>query len=174
MTTLLFWTFVALLLTPLLAVARQPQKIYQFPYFMAAVFAIFVLPQAVSLIRFPGAAPEQAIEIVLVVTCLCLGACLAGYRWPMRYPIPSNIISPAVEQNKLFHGGLVFVGCGIGFTYLLSHTVVETSETGGWTGPATIYAFFQQLCYPGFAICLMHVLRRPTLIAVMAVLLAAI
>ena len=173
MITLLFWTFVVLLLAPLLAVARKPERIYKYPYFMAAVFAIFVLPQAVSLIRFPGAAPEQAVQTVLVMTCLCLGACLAGNRRTVNCRIPREIISPAVDQTKLFHAGLVFVGCGIGFTYALSHTVIQTSETGGWTGPATIYAFFQQLCYPGFAICLMQVLRRRGLISIGATVVAA-
>jgi hypothetical protein len=173
MTALLFWLFVVLLALPLFKVFSQPAKIYEFPYFMAATFAIFVLPQAVSLIRFPGAAPEEAVQNVLLVTCLCLAACLLGYRIPFN-PIPAYRVTQAVDEARLFHVGLVFVGCGIGFTYLLSHIEVQTSEVGGWTGPATIYGFFQQLCYPGFAICLMVALRRPALVSFGATLVSAL
>jgi hypothetical protein len=57
---------------------------------------------------------------------------------------------------------------------LLRHTEVQTTELGGWTGPATIYGFFQQLCYPGFAICLMLMLRQRTAVRIAATLIAAI
>lgn len=173
MTCFLFWSFVALLAFPLLEVMWQPDRIYEFPYFMAATFAIFVLPQAVSLLRFPGAAPEQAVQNVLLVTCLCLAACLVGYRRSTNRR-SMHASSGAVEETRLFQAGLVLVASGIGFSYLLSHIEVQTTELGGWTGPATIYGFFQQLCYPGFAICLMLALRRPTLISVASTLVAAV
>jgi len=172
MIALFFWIFVVLLLLPLLKVFRQPERIYCYPYFMTAAFAIFILPQAISLVRFPGAAPEQAVQNVLLMTCLCLGDCLAGYYFsPSREVVPQT--SRSLDQRRLFHGGLVFVACGIVFSYVLSHTEVQTNEFGGWTGPATIYGFFQQLCYPGFAICLMVALRRPTLLSLGSTLIAA-
>ena len=173
MTDLLFCLFVVLVTIPLLKAIWKPERIYRYPYFMSVVFAVFILPQAVSLIRFPGAASEQMVQRVLLVTCLCLGACLLGYRFSFRLRVQSHN-SSAVNDGRLLHAGLLFVGSGIGFSYLLSHIEIQTSEFGGWTGPATIYGFFQQLCYAGFAICLMVALRRPTLFTITATLVAAI
>ena len=142
---------------------------------MSAVFGVFILPQAVSLIRFPGAASEHAIQRVLLVTSLCLGACLVGYRFSFRSnKNTSGERFGMVNHERLFHAGLVFVASGILFGYLLSHTEIQTSEFGGWTGSATIYGFFQQLCYPGFAICLMLALRRPSFLLISATLVSAI
>jgi hypothetical protein len=171
MTDFLFCLFVVLLLVPFFKMIARPERIYQYPYFMTVVFGVFILPQAVSLIRFPGAASEQMVQRLLLVTCLCLGACLVGYRFSLPVPVR---VSGAVNHGRLFRVGLVFVASGIGFSYLLSHTEIQTTEFGGWTGPATIYGFFQQLCYPGFAICLMLALRRPTLLAVSATLVSSI
>jgi hypothetical protein len=171
MTDFLFCLFAVLVIVPLLKSMGKPERIYHYPYFMTVVFGVFILPQAVSLIRFPGAASEQMVQRLLLVTCLCLGACLVGYRFSLPVPVQS---SGAVNHGRLFHSGLVFVASGLGFSYLLSHTNIQTSEFGGWTGPATIYCFFQQLCYPGFAICLMLALRRPTLLAVSATLVSSI
>jgi hypothetical protein len=167
-----FWCFVALLGISLLRMLSKPRRIYEYPYFMAATFAIFILPQAISLKRFPGAAPEQAAQNVIFVTCLCLAGCFLEYRvWNRSRAL--RAVSRSIDEMRLFHAGIVFVCCGIGFTWLLSRTEIQTSEFGGWTGPATIYGFFQQLCYPGFAICLMTALRRPNLLSVGSSLLAA-
>jgi hypothetical protein len=168
-----FWSLVVLVSIPLLTALTKPQRIYQYPYFMAAVFGIFILPQAVSLVRFPGATPELAISTVFLVSCLCLVACFVGYSLP---ELPRNHFrqSRRVNEARLFHAGLVFVVCGLWFSYLLRHTEVQTTELGGWTGPATIYGFFQQLCYPGFAICLMSAIRKPSSLRIGAALVGSI
>jgi hypothetical protein len=174
MTNLYFWTFVGLIVVPLVLVIFKPVRVYEYPYFMTATFAIFILPQAVSLIRFPGAAPAHAVQSLLLATCLCLGACLVGYKLSTSRHVVQRV-SGAVDDRRLFHVGLLFVACGFGFTYLLSRIEIQySSETGGWTGTATIYSFFQQLCYPGFAICLMTALRRSNLTTIASLLVAAV
>jgi hypothetical protein len=45
---------------------------------------------------------------------------------------------------------------------------IVVSEAGGMTGAGTIVLFFQQLVFPGFAICLRLALERPTLANVLA------
>lgn len=173
MTDLLFWTFLALIIVPLLKLLRRPELIYRFPFFMVALFAIFILPQAVSLLRFPGAAPEPAVQNVLLLTCLCVVACLIGYRFSFSLIIVSQTSRP-LDRRRLLHAGLLFVCSGLLFSFLLSHTEVQTTEFGGWTGTATIYGFFQQLCYPGFAICLLLALDRPSASTVAAALISAV
>jgi len=170
----LFWCLVAGVCGPLAGVLCKPERIYEYPYFMAGAFGVFILPQAISLLRFPGAAPEHAVQGVLVVTCLCLGSCLAGYPRliPRAAALPRTRLE--MDETKLLHAGLLFVLCGCFFGYKLAHMEIMTSEGGGWTGPATIYNFFQQLCYPGFAICLRVALRRPTAAAIASTLLALV
>ncbi|HTL17208.1 MAG TPA: hypothetical protein VL793_08225 [Patescibacteria group bacterium] len=168
-----FWGFVILLGCVLVKVLSRPERIYEYPYFMAGAFGVFILPQAVSLVRYPGAAPEEAVERVFWMSFLCLAACLAGYRRLRSMQTVHKACSP-MNEDHLLQCGLVFVACGIVFSFVLSRTEVQTSEFGGWTGPATIYEFFQQLCYPGFAICLVIMLRKPSTLSVTATLIAVI
>src|SRR5678816_3020873 len=103
MTTFLFWSLIVLVSIPLLGVLVKPERIYQYPYFMAAVFGIFIVPQAVSLVRFPGAAPESAIGNVLLVTCLCVAACLV--RFGARLPVARENRVPVtgkINETRLF------------------------------------------------------------------------
>src|SRR5690242_10714970 len=72
----------ALLLVVLLKALAQPARIYEYPYFMAAPFAAFILPQAYSLVSFPHGTPPEAIDAVLLMTLLCVLACIFGYRAP--------------------------------------------------------------------------------------------
>ncbi len=173
MTNFYFWLFLGLMILPLVAVVWNPARIYEYPFFTAAIFAIFVFPQAVSLIRFPGAAPAHAVQSALLMTCLCLTACLLGYKLPIQPQVIARL-SRGVNQQRLFHVGLIFVACGYWFGHLISAMDIEISQTGGWTGRATIYGFFQQLCYPGLAICLMTALRRPSLTSMLSALAAAV
>src|SRR5690242_12112639 len=165
MTHLAFWAFVLLLGCVLAKMFSRPERIYQYPYFMAGTFLVFVLPQAVSLVRYPGAATEEAVGRVLWMSLLCLASCLVGYRALGRI---SSVLSEEkrVNEARVLHSGLVFVACGLVFSFVLGRIDVQTSEFGGWTGPATIYEFFQQLCYPGFAVCLVVMLRNPSLLSV--------
>ena len=173
MTTLLFWTLVLIVAVPLGKVLWRPEKIYEYPQLIGATFVIFILPQAVSLVRFPGAAPDEAVRRVLGMACLCMLASIIGYAWPGDFQkscrTPLNL-----DLRKLFHIGLLFVACGIGFSYALGATEPETTEFGGWTGRATIFGFFQQLSYPGFAICLLVCLRKPGALSIASVLIGAI
>jgi hypothetical protein len=153
-----FWLLVGLVSLGLLIGLSRPVQFYQFPCIMAVVFGVFILPQAVSLMRFPGAASPEAVQSVLAMTCLCLVMCFVGYRLPVsRWVIRHASVS--LNPDRLFHGGIAFVLCGYFFNYLISQMTFE--ETGGsmWTGRVTIYGFFANLIYPGFSICLTTLLR---------------
>lgn len=160
MSNFYFYAFVALIIVALAPVVRKPARIFEYPQFMATVFAVFILPQAVSLTRFPGTTPAGAIETVLLMCVLCLGMCLAGYLVrPSKSALP--YLTLPVNAPRLFIGGLVFVACGYFFDHLIS--LMTEEETGGsmWSGVVTIYAFFEGLIYPGFAICLITALQNP-------------
>jgi hypothetical protein len=173
MTWVYFWILVAGLSATLAVTMFKPEKIYEYPYFMAAVFAVFIVPQVVSLIRFPGAAGEEAIENVLLMTCLCFGACWVGYRRPPVRSLQQTLTQP-INRDRLFLGGLAFIVISFFFTFLISQMTPE--ETGGsmWTGKVTIYGFFADLIYPGFAIALSTALRTNGLFAWLAAAVGAI
>jgi hypothetical protein len=100
-------------------------------------------------------------------------ASMAGYRWPSDFQ--KRCRAPlALDLRKLLQVGILFVACGIGFNYALGATEPETTEFGGWTGRATIFGFFQQLSYPGFAICLLVCLHKPGAVSVGSVIVGAI
>lgn len=167
MTSLYFWMFVGLLVIGLAHALWRPSRMYEFPAFMTLAFGAFILPQAISLLRFPGEVSEEAVDTVLLMTCVCLGACFLGYRLKPNVALLRWTQRP-VDLGRLFHVGLFFIAVSYGFRMALGSTEVEFAETGGMTGRGTILLFFQQLCYPGFAICLLCAVRRPTIINVLA------
>ncbi|ACK73852.1 hypothetical protein PCC7424_5789 (plasmid) [Gloeothece citriformis PCC 7424] len=139
------------------------ERIYQYPFFMACIFFSFVVPQAVALVNNPGGVTQQALERVLLASCLCAAACWIGYE---RKPNPRwlaklNII---VDDHKLFRAGIVLMVMGHFFYFLLSRTTIQRSAiNGNWTGPATIYIFFSQVVNVAFTIFLLKTLKRPKL-----------
>jgi hypothetical protein len=142
----------------------SPVLFYEYPYFMSMVFAVFILPQAISLYRFPATASSSAIEAVLLMSLLCALACVIGYRAPPNRWIVEHVQIP-VDDNLLFRVGIAFVLCQIVFNYLISQ--MSNAERGGstWTGRVTIYLFFANLGFAGFAICLSRALTKHDLVS---------
>ena len=130
----------------------RPVRFFEYPYFMATAFTVFILPQAFSLIRFPGGARPQAVEAALLMTLLCAGACVLGYRAPISRWILEHSQIP-LDDRRLFHFGVLFTVVGLIFAVLIGR--MTEAERGGssWTGVVTIYLFFSTLAYPGFSIC---------------------
>lgn len=142
----------------------RPARLYEYPYFMCAAFAVFILPQAFSLYSYPGAASQRAIESVLIMTLLCTVACLVGYRARPSRAILELAVRP-IDDQRLFHCGVLFIVAGFFFTVLISG--MSAAEKGGtmWTGRVTIYLFFANLMFPGFAICFRQALRKGDAVA---------
>ena len=173
MTWFYFWVLVILVGITLGMTLFKPEKIYEYPYFMAAAFAVFIVPQAISLIRFPGGAQEEWIANLLLMCCLCFAMCWVGYQRPPLRSLQNKLGQP-VNLDRLFQGGLVFIAISFFFNFLISGMTEE--ETGGsvWTGKVTIYGFFAGLIYPAFAICFSTALRTNRLLPWIATAIAAI
>lgn len=159
MSILQIWIFVALLSGILIKGFMKPKRLLEYPYFMAATFLVFILPQVISLKRFPGMAPLESLTPVMIMTNLCLASCYLGYLIPPSKWIARHGSVP-VRIDRLFQVGVIFIFVSIFFSYLISLMTAE--ETGGsmWTGRATIYLFFSQLVYPGFSIVFLTALTR--------------
>ncbi len=173
MTDFYFYTFLLLTGVSLLLTILRPARLFEYPYFMAAVFAVFILPQAISLVRFPGGAPPEAVESVLLMTVLCLGMCLVGYYLPLN-PGFIRKISGRAYSDRLFHCGLLFVIIAYFFNYLIAGMSEEETGGGMWTGKVTIYGFFANLVFSGLAICLTTAIQKRSIIAWIATAAASV
>jgi hypothetical protein len=164
MISLQLWIFVAMLVAIIGKGLIKPARFFEFPYFMAATFAIFVLPQVISFRSFPGSAPLESIPMVLLMTNLCLASCYFGHLLPPSRWIVRHSNTP-VNLDRLLHVGAVFVFVSFFFTYLI--TRMTTAETGGtqWSGRVTIYHFFASLASPALSICLIVAIRRRSAMA---------
>jgi len=142
---------------------KQPARIFEYPFFMAFAFAAFIVPQAFSLIRFPGFVEEKSVTAIVLMSCFCLTACFLGYQLA-----PSALMqrwaSRSIDMGRLLRVGILFIALGYAMINAMSTTEVQYAENGGMTGRGTLLLFFQQLVYPGFAIALFCALRRPSFI----------
>jgi hypothetical protein len=158
---------IGLVTLPLAMTLKKPTLIFEYPYFMAFAFAAFILPQAYSLIRFPGEVQEASVDAVLLMSCLCMAACLLGYQLAPSAAMTRWATRP-IEMQRLFRVGVFFVALAYLMGNILSNTEIQYGETGGMTGTSTILLFFEMLSYPGFAICFFCALRKPSFATIAA------
>ena len=151
------------------------ERIYQYPFFMGAIFMSFLVPQAFALVDNPGSLSQESLEQVLLISSLCAVACWIGYqgkpnlKWLTRLQVD-------IDKNKLFQSGLFLTFIGLFFNYLIDKEIqsqgVGFSNNRVWTGSITIYSFFAQVIYIAFAIFLLEVLKKPSIQNIIFTLLA--
>jgi hypothetical protein len=168
-----FSFFISLLLWGIVYSINKPDRFFQFPALMTLAFGSFVLPQAISLIQFPGLVSEKAIEQILLMICLCLGSSFFFYKGKPSRLIIKLMLQP-LNYRRLFHIGLFFIAVAYFFQASLGSIEVKFAATGGMTGAGTILLFFQQLIYPGFAICLFSAIRKPSFLNIFASIIGSI
>lgn len=156
-----------------LKVLWKPSLIFEYPHFIASVFLVFIVPQAFSLLQFPGSVSEEAVADVMLMCCLCMAAGIVGYSLSPSLKVLRRL-AVEVDPGRIFHVGLVFIATSYFFTYLLATTEQQFTEASGLTGRATIYLFFAGLVFPGFAICLLLFLQQPTFLRLLATLVGGI
>ncbi len=154
----------------LAAAIWRPRLIYEFPYFMAATFTAFILPQAYALYRDQWGGIY--LRMTLLMCFLCLLCCWLGYQ---RRPHPALLakLNIAIDPARFLQGGVALVLIGWYFTHKLG-TLPEEELSSRMTGISTVYLFFGGLVYPGFAICFYCALKRGWIIAWLAAFGAAV
>jgi hypothetical protein len=154
----------------LAATLVRPRLIYEYPYFMAAAFTVFILPQAYALYRNNWGGIYG--ETTLLMCFFCLACCWLGYQ---RHPHPRLLekLNVSVDPARFLVGGIVLVLIGSYFTYKFG-TLSDEDLVERGTGIQTIYLFFGGLVYPGFAICFYCALKQRWLIAWLAAIGAAV
>lgn len=149
------------------------ERVYQYPFFMGSIFVSFLLPQVFALINNPGLVTQDALERVLLMSCLCAAACWIGYTMKpnTKFLKKFNII---IDERKLFRAGIVLMLQGYLFNFLLSIITIQRTSNGTWTGPATIYVFLAQVINIAFGIFLLQTLKRPKVINIILTILAGL
>ena len=168
-----FTLFILILVVTLSRVAWKPALIFEYPYFMAGVFAVFILPQAYSLMLFPGGVRASSVEDVLLMTCLCLGAGILGYQAPI-YSRGFQFLTRPLDPDRLFHFGVGMILVGTTAYLLIPSEESRFGSLGGLTGIVVIYLFFVGLAPAGFAVCLLLFRQKPSLIRGLAVALGTV
>lgn len=168
------WAFIAICFGLLAWGLKRPTRVYEYPFFMSGIFIAFIAPQAFPLISNPGNLPPEAIERILLMSCLCAAMCWVGYQFKPNDKLIKKLDIP-VNRTKLLHGGVAFVIIGYFFTFLvMSLSDITVAEGGGWTGIATVYVFFTSLAYVGFTMVFMHALRSPSVVNIVLTIFASV
>lgn len=169
---LIYYMFLLLVLGVLSIVVARPSLIYQFPYFMAAGFAAFIVPQAIALHGNPFNVPEGSFDKVILLCLLSLGACVVAYRLPVSKRLQGSLYLPLSEKRWLLSSAAFIV---IAFFFDWKIRQLPPEELGAsWTGIATVYAFFAGLIYVGFGMAMLSFARRPSTLSLLIVLVASI
>ncbi|WP_198161435.1 hypothetical protein [Picosynechococcus sp. PCC 8807] len=120
---------------------------------MGGIFLSFLVPQAIALTNNPSFVSPQAVDRILIHSCLCVAMCWLGYlfkpklKWLAKINVPMDI-------RRLTQAAWVLVLFGRVCSFLLGQITIQTTGAGTWTGPATILLFFSQTSLIGAAILL--------------------
>jgi hypothetical protein len=167
---LIFLLLTAVTVSLLLWAAIHPYRFYEYPYFMAGTVAAFILPQAYALLN--GDWGGFYLGKTLLMATLCVSACWFGYIIPSSRRLVSRLQVP-VSPERLLHGGILLIAAGYVFTIMIARLPEEQRNEAMWSGVITIYAFFAQLIYPGFAIALYCYLHNRDIRALLASIVSA-
>jgi len=121
----------------------RPRLIYEYPYFMAATFTAFILPQAYALYRDQWGGIY--LGMTLLMCFLCIACCWLGYQ---RRPHPAFLskLNIPIDLARFLQGGIVLVLIGLFFTYKFG-TAPEEELSSRMTGISTVYLFLGGLVY---------------------------
>jgi hypothetical protein len=173
MIELYYYLFISIVCSIFFWSLIRSERMYQYPFFMSAVFISFISPQAYSLIQNKNSVPEPALIKVLLMCCLCAAMCWVGYqivpdkKWLQKLNI-------SLDDRKLFKVGIFFTFVGYACTFLLSSTEAQIAENSNWTGMVTIYYFFLKIIYIALAILLIQAIENPTTSNIIWTVIAAI
>lgn len=137
-------------------------RIYQYPFMMGGIFSVFVLPQTFALINNPQPVTQEGLSRLLLMSCLCISMCWFGYQFPANSKILKKL-DVSIYPNKLLHGAIFLIVIANLAHLLILQLPIQVQEQTQWTGIITIYAFFRDLIFPGFAILLILTIQQNTI-----------
>ena len=173
MVYLYYYFLIAICCGLLLWGLTRVERVYQYPFFMSAIFIAFVIPQAYSLQHNPGSVPMTALVKLLLMSCLCITMCWLGYQVMPNKKI-LHTLNIELDDHKLFIIGIVLTIIGYASTLALNSTQAQIANNSNWTGIVTIYYFFLKVIYIALAIFLIQAISKPNLTKITWVIIAAV
>jgi hypothetical protein len=174
MSDLFFYLFLLLCISLMVRVIINPELIFEYPFFVAGIFLVFIVPQAIIIMNHPGVVPVESIAPLFAMCFLCLGMSVLGYYFAPAIKLAKSL-EIKMDEEKLKIIGIVFTVFGYLF-YLLMRREVQgnSSYSSQWSGAATIYIQFAQIINIAFPILLYLTLRKPNFINIVLVVLSTL
>lgn len=166
-----FLLFLILCTWAICHVILDPKKAYEYPYFMGCMFAVFMLPQAISIKLNPNLVPADVVDATFLMCFLNLLMAILGY-----YYAPSISVVGFLNRNlnvkKLILLAVVYAIAGAAVLATINRSAAP--EGGNWTGAVTILATLYQVINIAFAIFVFVAIRTRKLLHMLLAVVTAI
>ena len=148
-----------------------PQRVYEYPFFMGAIFSAFFVPQSVSLVMDPGSIVRlESVNKALAMGSLCLLMAWIGYRYGAIKRVTRRPV-PWLQPTRLqLAAGAAMI---ISLCALWKMATLPPEDIGS-SGIFTILYFFASFATVSAPIFLMRCFSRPTPARVLLALIAGI
>lgn len=161
MSTFFLYLFIVLTLALVVRTIITPKLIFEFPYFIGAIFCIFILPQSIIISNQPHLVPNGSLTPLFAMCFLCLAMSVVGYNIAPKINIVQNL-DKEINLSKLFTVGVVYTILGFLFLFLIYRRLSELKQVSTqWSGILTIYFQLFQIINIGFPILLYLALLKP-------------
>ena len=151
MIEIFFYLFLVLCAGLIIRIINKPELIFEYPYFIAGIFLVFLVPQAIIIKNQPTLVPTEAIAPLFAMCFLCLGMAVLGYFFAPVIKLGKSM-EVELDSRKLKTIAIIYMVVGYGFYLLVRNEVEGNSYTTQWSGPATIFIQFAQIINIAFPI----------------------
>lgn len=152
----------------------EPKLIFEYPYFLAGIFIIFLVPQMIILYNQPYLVPDSNLVPIFSMSLLCLGMGALGYYMAPAIKVGNNLNVP-LNLKKLKIVGIVYMVLGYFFLFLINREVGNADEVETQlSGSVTIYFLFFNVIYIAFPIFLFFSFRQPNVWNISLAVLSAL
>jgi oligosaccharide repeat unit polymerase len=148
----------------------RPERVYEYPFLMGAIFSAFMIPQAITLVNDPRSIAIESINGTLFMGALCMFMAWAGYKRRPLHGILYGEILP-LDDGKIALCGFAALIISQLAVFGMSQIPPEEIQAAA-TGPFTILAFFAGFAVISFPIFLNRALEKHTLKNILFALLA--
>ena len=177
MSTLLLILLVALSVAMVAWGLLRRERILQYPTLAGATWLLYMVPQALGVLRNPTSVPAMALEdrgleLALGMSILCALAGWLGYMHPWGRKTAKRFNVAQYSRGRTLQAGLALLAVGLfGFHKLVSLTggwvsffSTEGSYTLEWRGLPVAYVFFAGALFPALFLLLVSALAGRNLV----------
>ncbi|GEO03929.1 hypothetical protein AAE02nite_15930 [Adhaeribacter aerolatus] len=152
----------------------EPRLIFEYPYFLAGIFIIFLVPQTIILYNQPYLVPNSNLVPIFSMCFLCLGMGALGYYVAPLIKLGNNLNVP-LNLHKLKIVGIIYMALGYFFLFLINREIGNSDEeVTQLSGSVTIYFMFFNVIYIAFPIFLYFSFRKPNFVNILLTVLSAL